>query len=351
MLNRFLRGRNRSQGERRVLMGETPANGPAPSEEPLGPASVIRVLSDLPELDWVRLAAVEAVKQAAPGSVKRDEEIYRRAYKSARRWGQYDDLGRTLNWCQETAYKLAEAAAGPDAKAAWDRFTAVVEGRGTLQANPADSKYVEHYLQFADAASNTLKTAALRPFIARKDFAYLWRGYETVLVFRRAAESVVDQDADRMLFGPAGPEVLSILLYLGDTSPDRWGALVNMHLSAVRSGGDTYKRRVLDLIEQGGQRGLKAGLITEDDAVGAKRSAEDAADQALPYLIDRISSNSDEPRELLEVRYRPWLRSAANAVTTFVLVRPFLDDDEAVELWAPYVLISPRPPGDSLVRP
>lgn len=83
------------------------------------------------------------------------------------------------------------------------------------------------------------------------------------------------------------PPKVSSIKTMTECSSDRWGALVKMQLSAVRSGGGTYKRRVLDLIEQGGQRGLKAGLITEDDAVGARRSAEAAADQALPYLIDR----------------------------------------------------------------
>lgn len=330
-------------------MGETPLDGPAPSEEPLGPASVIHALGDLSKLDWVRLGAVEAVKQAAPGSVNRDEEVYRRAYASARRLGHHDDLGRTLNWCRETAHKLAGEAAGPEAKAAWDRFMAVAEGRGTLLANPADSQDVERYAQFADAASNALKAAAIRPHLSAEDFAYLWRGYETVLVFDGAgvADSV-DDDDDRMLFGLAGAEVLAILTYLGDTSPDRWGALVNMHLSAIRSGGDAYKRRALALIEEAGQRGLKAGLISEDDAVSAKRSAEAAADRALPYLLDRLSASSDETRGVLEARYCSTLRSAANHLTTIVLVRPFLGDYEAAELWAPYTSISPTPPGDSL---
>lgn len=260
------------------------------------------------ELDWIRLAAAEQAGQADPDSTKNEERIYRDAYRTADRRGGMDRLGQELAAVRQEAIELAKAAAGKEALAAHARFEAVVSGREGLLADPADAPAVERYLGFADAASNAASAAAIRPYISRRDFAYLWRGYATVLDFtaKGAVESNAT-DADRILFGPG--EVASILLYLDRLSPETWWVLVEAHQSLVRAGSGARMRRLLALVEEGGQRGQVKGAITTEDVKSVKQLAEAAADKALPAFVDRLASGIGKLRDVIEAQFGPRLAS------------------------------------------
>ena len=354
MFDRFLRRGDEARYRRINERGGISKDGPAPSEEPLSTQSVLRALGAMSELDWVRLAAVEQARQADPDSIKNEERIYRGAYATADRRGVLDHLGREAWVARQEATDLARVAAGEVALAAHARFEAVVSGRAGLLADPADAPAVERYLRFLDAATNAVSAAVLRPHISRRDFAYLWQGHATVLDFTTTPDMVPNPttadvkpnrtDADRMLFGPSGPEVVSLLLYLDKLNLSSSAALFVAHQTALRAEGGAVMGRLLELLNQGSLRGLELGAITTEDVTAVKRLAEEAADRALPAFVDAAASRSGEPRDVIETDFGPGLRAAATAMATSVLVLPFLRDDEAAELWAPWAAISTKRP-------
>lgn len=354
MFDRFLR---RGKGARYRTINESGGiskDGPAPSEEPLSTQSVLRALGAMPELDWVRLAAVEHARQADPDSIKNEHRIYRAAYASADRHGARDHLKWVMDTARQEATELARVAAGEEALAAHARFEAVVSGRGGLLADPSDAPAVGRYLGFVDAATNAVSAAALRPHVSRRDFSSLWQGYTAVVDFTTTSDTEANAsmadvesnptDADRMLFGPSGPEVVSLLLYLDKLNASSSAALLVAHQTALRAEGGAVMRRLLELLTEGGRRGLEMGAITSGDVTSAKRLAEEAADRALAAYVDAVVSRSGKPRDVIETEFGPALRAAANVMATSVLVLPFLDDDEAAELWAPWTTISPKRP-------
>lgn len=145
---------------------------------------------------------------------------------------------------------------------------------------------------------------------------------------------------------PPGSEVARFVAYLYEASPQDWIAMMKAHATTFRA-DEAAKRRTGALWENGGQRGLTSGQITVRDVDIAKSSAESAADHALPsvsaYLLERAAT----PQTNVEERLRPALRMAANAITTLILIRPYLSDEEAKELWAPYATLMPTMPGSA----
>ena len=186
MFDRFLRRGDEARARRMNERIGLSKDGPGPTEEPLSAESVLRALRAMPELDWVRLAAVEYSQQADPDSTKNEQRINRGAHASADRHGVPGHLQREMDNARQKATELARVSAGEEALAAHARFEAVLSGRRLL-ADPADAPAVERYLGFVDAATNAVIVAALRPHVSRRDFAYLWQGYATVLDFTTTA--------------------------------------------------------------------------------------------------------------------------------------------------------------------
>ncbi len=361
MFNRFLRRRDEARYRRINERGGILKDGPAPSEEPLSAESVLRVLRAMSELDWVRLAAVERAGSADPDSFKNSGRIYRDAYATAGRRGLFDQLGRELLAVRQEATDVAKAAAGEEALAAHGRFEAVLSGRGVL-IDPADAPAVSRYLGFKDAATNAVSAAALRPHISRRDFAYLWQGYGTVLDFtaKGNVDSPTDATAphgepvvpaegledDRVLFGPNAGEVLRVVDLLYRAEPNAWLSLGGAHMSAHGPNNSNTARaaRVNLLVDQGARSGISSGAITAKDLSEAKRIAAAAAARVVPLVIAEARSKFPVRPEELDLAIADYLQTAAASVVMFVVVRPFLEPKEFEELWAPYAAIVPLSP-------
>jgi hypothetical protein len=134
------------------------------------------------------------------------------------------------------------------------------------------------------------------------------------------------------------------LAYLNDAGAREWLLMARAHASAFDQ-GEAAKRRFMSLLEESGQRGLASGRTSVEDVDRAKATAEAAADRALPGVIAYLATRSSKPSEDFERVLGPTLRSAANAITTLILIRPFLTDAEAEELWEPYKSLMPEVPG------
>jgi len=361
MFDRFLRRGAEARYRRINEGGGISKDGPAPSEEPLSAESVFRVLRALSELGWVRLAAVEKAGSADPDSIKNAERIYRNAYATAGRRGLFDQLGRELLAVRQEATEVAKAAAGEEALAAHRRFEAVFNGRGVL-VDPADAPAVSRYLGFKDAATNAVSAAALRPHISRRDFAYLWRGYATVLDFTTKGNVTLPTDATvplgepvvpaerledgRVLFGPNAAEVLRVVDLLYRAEPNAWLSLVGAHMAAYGPDASNTARaaRVSLLVDQGARSGVSSGAITAKDLSEAKRIATAAAARVIPVVIAEARSKSPIQPEDLDLAVANYLQTAAVSLVVFVVVRPFLEAEEFEELWAPYAAVAPLSP-------
>ncbi len=357
MFDRFLRRGDEARYRRINERGGISKDGPAPSEEPLSAESVLRVLRAMSELDWVRLAAVEEAGSADPDSIKNGERIYRDAYATARRRGLFDQLGRELLAVRQEATEVAKAAAGEEALAAHGRFEAVISRRGVL-ADPADAPAVGRYLSFLDAATNAVSAAALRPHISRRDFAYMWRGYATVLDFTIKAnvDSLTDataphgkpvvpaerQDEGRLLFGPNAGEVLGVIDGLQRAEPNAWMSLGGAHMAAHRN--TARAARVNQLVDQGVRSGMSRGAITAEEVSKAKQIASAAAARVIPVVIAEARSESSIRPAEFDLAVADYLQTAAASVVVFLVVRPFLEPKEFEELWAPYAAIVPLSP-------
>lgn len=143
---------------------------------------------------------------------------------------------------------------------------------------------------------------------------------------------------------PPETEVDRFLAYLNEASPREWLLMASAHASAYGH-GEAPKPRIMSLIEEAGQRGLASRGIHIEDVDRAKSTAEAAAEKALPSVIAHAASRSSRPQEEFARSLGPTLRSAANLITTLILIRPFLTDAEAEELWEPYQALMPRMPG------
>jgi hypothetical protein len=143
---------------------------------------------------------------------------------------------------------------------------------------------------------------------------------------------------------PPETEVDRFLAYLNGASPREWLLMARAHASAFGQ-GEASKRRFMILLEEAGQRGLVSGRTHVEDVDRAKATAESAAEKALPGVNAYLASRSSKPSEAFERSLGPTLRSAANAITTLILIRPFLTDAEAEELWEPYKSLMPNMPG------
>lgn len=356
VFNRFLRRGDEARYRRINELGGISKDGPAPSDEPLSAESVLRVLQALSELDWVRLAAVEKAGSADPASFKNSERIYRDAYATAGRRGLFDQLGRELLAVRQEAAEVAKAAAGEEALAAHRRFEAVFNGRGVL-VDPADAPAVSRYLGFKDAATNAVSAAALRPHISRRDFAYLWRGYATVLDFTTKGKENSPTDATaphgdpvvpverpeegRLLFGPNAGEVLRVVDGLQRAEPHVWLSLGDAHMTAHRD--PARAARVNTLVDQGARAGISRGAITAEDVSAAKAMAADTAARVIPLVIAEARSKSPLLPEEFDLAITDYLQTAAVSLVVFVVVRPFLEPEEFGELWAPYAAVAPDP--------
>ncbi|HEV8489403.1 MAG TPA: hypothetical protein VGQ58_06410 [Candidatus Limnocylindrales bacterium] len=303
----------------------------------------MRELTRFGEEEWLKLADVEGAVQADPAEATRSDRIYRGAYATARRRGQYDVLGRSLTAARDEAVRLASAAAGPEALAAHHAVDAVTRGRG-LVVDPAAAAIAERYWRFADAATNAVSAAVLRPYISRQDFEYLWRPYETIITFgtsieaRTVAPSTQD---DRLLFGPNGAQVAWFLTLASSADLRFWEAVFAAQLQTLGTDQEEYRRRLRRAVEAAGKRGVRTGMITLEDVTEAKRIAETGAEAALPTIVDAKMAGSDHPRERVESVMRSVIVSGANAIATLLVVRPFLDEAEYAELSAPYVRTMP----------
>ena len=356
MFDRFLRRGDEARYRRINEVGGVSKDGPAPSEEPLSAESVLRVLQAMSELDWIRLAAVEEAGSADPASFKNSERIYRDAYATAGRRGLFDQLGRELLAVRQEAAEVAKTAAGADALAAHRRFEAVMNGRGVL-VDPADAPAVSRYLGFKDAATNAVSAAALRPYISRRDFAYLWRGYATVLDFTTKGKENPPTDATphgepvvpagrledgRFLFGPNAGEVLRVVDGLQRAEPHVWLSLGDAHMTAHRD--PARAARVNTLVDQGARAGISRGAITAEDVSAAKAMAADTAARVIPRVIAEARSKSPVLPEEFDLAITDYLQTAAVSLVLFVVVRPFLEAEEFEELWGPYAAVAPLSP-------
>ena len=344
MLNRlFGRGGNTRQ---QATWGSAPATDPVADD---GPQAVLRVLRNLPEVDWVRLAAVDFARQADAEATTREDRIYQAAQDDARRRGEGDRLARTVTLTCEEATTIAKAAAGPESAAAFSRFEAVVQGRAGLIADATEAPAVSRYLGFIDAATNAVRAAAFRPYLSAADHDYLWRGYASVLDFTAPvadapAPAALPEDTDRELFGLASSAVLNTLVYLQEAKAEKWVAIVVAHQELAREADGAGTIRLRNLVNRGGARGMEGGFLTEQDVKDAKRLAEEAAAGAVDRVADLMATRSPNPKAALAESFGPPMRTAANALITSVLVLPYLDAEEASDLWSTWTVIQPRPP-------
>lgn len=145
---------------------------------------------------------------------------------------------------------------------------------------------------------------------------------------------------------PPETEVTRFLRYLETATPQEWVLMGRAHAASFGRDPDSKSRGLLT-IELGGQRGIAQGWISGNDAEAAKEAAEAAADKTLPAVAAYMSSRQAEPGEDVESRLRPLLRSAANAIVTLILIRPFLTEIEAEELWEPYQSLMPEIPRET----
>lgn len=143
-----------------------------------------------------------------------------------------------------------------------------------------------------------------------------------------------------------GSEVDQWLAFIDTASPTVWLAMVAGYTSTIRDPEYASKRIwIQTTVEEGGQRGLSSGLISVDAVRLAKEEAQRAAERALPSVEAHLMSKGAPAAEVHSSRLLEGLQRTADLITTLVLIHPFLTEEEATALWAPYWSVSALIPG------